>query len=80
MTEFPGTRKTSWQKRIGGMLSGLTSSNSNNKENNDGSGGSIRSVKSFIAEEGGASTGKDVSGLGTPGTPVRGRSVSEMRT
>jgi len=79
MTEFPGARKTSWQKRIGGMLSGLTSSSSNNKENNDGSGASIRSVKTFV-EEGSASTGKDVVGLGIPSTPTRGRSVSERRT
>jgi len=77
MTEFPGARKTSWQKRIGGMLSGLTSSSSNNKENNDGSGGSVRSVKTFITEEGGADTGKDVLGLGVPAVLVRGRSVSE---
>jgi myosin heavy subunit len=77
MTEFPGARKTSWQKRIGGMLSGLTSSTSNNKENNDGSGGSIRSVNTFIDEHGETDTGKDVLGLGVPAVLVRGRSVSE---
>ena len=77
MTEFPGARKTSWQKRIGGMLSGLTSSSSNNKENNDGSGGSVRSIKSSFVEDGEIDTGNDVLGLGVPAGVVRGRSVSE---
>ena len=76
MTEFPGARKTSWQKRIGGMLSGLTNSGSNNKENNDESGGSVRSVKAFIEEHGETDTGTDALGLGVPAVPVRGRSVS----
>jgi len=66
-----GTRKTSWGKRLGGMLSGLTSSSANNKENDSGS---MRSGKSQTS--GGAVVERDVVGLGIPPVPVRGRSVS----
>ena len=90
-TEFPSSgsaRKTSWSKRIGGMLSGLT--NSNNKENagDSGSSGSVGSVKGSegsiksdgktnILESDGAIGEKDVLGLGVPTVSARGRSVSE---
>jgi hypothetical protein len=65
-----GTRKTSWGKRLGGMLSGLTSSSASNKENDSGS---MRSGKSQTSGAGG-----EIVGLGIPPVPVRGRSVSQM--
>lgn len=66
-----GTRKTSWGKRLGGMLGGLTASSTSNKENDSGS---TRSGKSQTS--GGTVAGRDVVGLGMPPIPVRGRSVS----
>ena len=85
--EFPvssGVRKTSWSKRIGGMLSGLTSSN--NKENAEDSGsvgsvkggsGSIKSGGMYILEGEGEVTESGVLGLSVPAVAARGRSVSE---
>lgn len=66
-TGVGGARKTSWGKRLGGMLSGLTSSASN-KENDSGS---MTSAKSQASD--GPATERDVVRLGIP---VRGRSVS----
>jgi hypothetical protein len=73
IAEYPtGGRKTSWSKRLGGMLSGLTSSN--NKEN-AGETGSIgtKSGKTYTL---GIGPESEVLGLGVP--VARGRSVSEM--
>jgi hypothetical protein len=72
-TEFPSARKTSWSKKIGGMLSGLT--NSNNKENAGDGSGSVRGGKTIVPEADGI-TEKYRLGLTVP-TSVRGRSVSE---
>jgi hypothetical protein len=73
MTEYPtGGRKTSWSKRIGGMLSGLTSSN--NKENAGDTGSeNVKSGKKYTL---GIAAENEVLGLGVPVS--RGRSVSEM--
>jgi hypothetical protein len=71
MTEFsPRERKTSWSKRLGGMLSGLTSSN---KENVGENTLSVKSGKTYVLTE--VVGEKDVVGLGIPSS--RGRSVSE---
>jgi hypothetical protein len=89
VTEFPSNsgRKTSWSKRIGGMLSGLT--NSNNKENAGdnsivesvkGGGESIKSgKKKYILENDGEITESGVLGLSVPAVATRGRSVSERK-
>ena len=66
-SEHPGPRKTSWSKKIGGMLSGLT--NSNNKENT----GDVVRGKTYVL---GDTAEKEVLGLGVPAVS-RGRSVSE---
>ena len=66
-----GARKTSWGKRLGGMLGGLTTSSTSNKENDSGS---TRSGKSQTS--GGTVAERDVVGLRIPPVPVRGRSVS----
>jgi hypothetical protein len=67
LTEGPvGSRKTSWSKKLGGMLSGLT--NSNNKEN----AGEVRGKTYVLGDH---TLEKDVLGLAVPVS--RGRSVSE---
>ena len=69
-SEFPnGARKTSWSKRISGMLTGLTSSN--NKENAGET--SVGNGKTYGLD--GSENG--VLGLGVPAIAARGRSVSE---
>jgi len=66
MTEFSQQpRKSSWSKRLGGMLSGLANSNKENMETG-------KSGKTYVLTEIGE---KDVVGLGIPVS--RGRSVSE---
>ena len=65
MTEVPGQRKTSWSKKLGGMLSGLTSSN----KENVATGMERVEKKSYRGVE------NDVLGLSVP--IARGRSVSE---
>lgn len=65
-------RKTSWSKKIGGMLSNLT--NSNNKEN-AGEAETVKNEKRYTLEP--ASFEKDGSGLVVPPATARGRSVSE---
>lgn len=90
VTEFPssGRRKTSWSKRIGGMLSGLT--NSNNKENAGDNSSIVESVKGgsesiksgkkkYILENDGEITESGVLGLTVPAVTTRGRSVSERK-
>jgi hypothetical protein len=62
----PQGRKTSWSKRLGGMLSGLTSNKENAGEN------PLRTGKTYVLAEVGE---KEVVGLGIP--IPRGRSVSE---
>jgi len=71
MTEMPaGPRKSSWSKKLGGMLSGLTTSN---KEN---AGENTRPAKPYL--EGKVIAENDVvNGLNIPSS--RGRSVSERR-
>jgi predicted nuclease with TOPRIM domain len=63
-----GTRKSSWSKKLGGMLSGLT--NSNNKENG---GYHAVSKHGHVLE---STRSKETAGLAVP-VPRRERSVSE---
>jgi len=65
MTELPGQRKTSWSKRLGGMLSGLTNSN---KEN-------VAEGMERVGKKSYGGVENDVLGLSVP--VARGRSVSE---
>jgi myosin heavy subunit len=74
LTEYQnGVRKTSWSKRLGGMLSNL--SLSGNKENVSDTGTMTKSrTKTYVLS--GVDEG-DVLALGVPGVP-RQRSVSEI--